>query len=164
MSVAPQSNRTFFVTSNTDQRRALLQSDRMARLLLDVIYTNRQKGHFLLHEFVIMPNHFHLLITPAPDVPLEKALRFIKGGFSFRARKELHSTLSIWQASFTNHRIHDARDYEQHRSYIRENPVKAGLVPNAESFPYSSAFPGAILDPVPPGLKPASAAVASRGV
>src|SRR5580704_15354352 len=63
MPQAPQSTRTFFVTSTTAGRRALLQSDRMAQLLVDVLAENRRKKRFLLHEFVIMPNHFHLLLT-----------------------------------------------------------------------------------------------------
>jgi REP element-mobilizing transposase RayT len=75
---APQSTRPFFVTSTTAGRRALLRSDRMAQLLVDVLAENRRKRRFLLHEFVIMPNHFHLLLTPAEEIPLEKALQFIK--------------------------------------------------------------------------------------
>jgi len=62
MPQAAQSARTFFVTSTTAGRRALLQSDRMAQLLVDVLAENRRKGRFLLHEFAIMPNHFHLLL------------------------------------------------------------------------------------------------------
>ena len=126
----------------------------MAQLLLDVLRENRKKERFLLHEFVIMPNHFHLLITPASEIPLEKAMQFIKGGFSYRAKKELQLNSEIWQASFTNHRIHDADDYEQHRLYIRGNPVKARLASRPELFPYSSAFPGTEIDAAPPGLKP----------
>ena len=61
MPQAPQSTRTFFVTS-----------DRMAQLLVDVVAENRRKRRFLLHEFVIMPNQFHLLLTPAAEVRLEK--------------------------------------------------------------------------------------------
>jgi putative transposase len=101
MPQAPQSTRTFFVTSTTAGRRALLQSDRMAQLLVDVLAENRRKRRFLLHEFVIMPNHFHLLLTPAAEIPLEKALQFIKGGFSYRAKREIHFAFEIWQASFT---------------------------------------------------------------
>jgi putative transposase len=108
MPQAPQSTRTFFVTSTTVGRRALLQSDRMAQLLVDVLAENRRKKRFLLHEFVIMPNHFHLLLTPAAEVPLEKALQLIKGGFSYRAKREIHFAFEIWQASFVNHRIRDA--------------------------------------------------------
>jgi putative transposase len=151
--LAPQCIRTFFVTSNAYQHRSLFQSERMARLLMDVLFDNRQKNRLLLHEFVVMPNHLHLLITPAFEIALEKVMQFIKGGFSFRDGKELQVKFEIWQAGFTNHRIRDAADYEQHRSYIRENPVKAGLVERAELFPYSSAFPGMVLDEAPPGLK-----------
>jgi putative transposase len=79
MALAPQSTRTFFVTSTTAGRRALLPSDRMAQLLVNVLAENRQKGRFLLHEFVIMPNHFHLLLTPAAEIPLEKTPQLIKG-------------------------------------------------------------------------------------
>ncbi len=149
-----QSVRTFFVTSNAYQHRSMLQSERMAGLLLDVLFDNRQKKRLLLHEFVIMPNHLHLLLTPAFEIALEKVMQFIKGGFSYRAGKELQVKFEIWQAGFTNHRIHDAADYGQHRTYIHENPVKARLVERAELFPYSSAFPGMVLDAAPPGLKP----------
>jgi putative transposase len=150
---APQTDRTFFVTSGTESHRPLLQSERMATLLISCFAENRNKKRFLLHEFVIMPTHFHALLTPAPDVSLEKTMQYIKGGFSYRARKELNANFAIWQPSFTDHRIHDPRDYAQHRSYIHNNPVKARLAELPGQFPYSSAFPGAETDPVPPSLK-----------
>lgn len=54
--------RAFFVTSSTWGKQALLQSDRSAQLFLDVTYHYRSQGKFRLHDFVIMPDHFHLLI------------------------------------------------------------------------------------------------------
>jgi putative transposase len=149
---AAQSIRTFFVTSGTDSHRAILQSQRMASLLMDCLFENRQKGRFLLHAFVIMPTHFHALLTPAPEVALEKAMQFVKGGFSYRAKKELGTNFAIWQPSFTNHRIQNAQDYDQHRAYIHQNPVKAHLEEAPEMFPYSSAFPRIETDPAPPHL------------
>ena len=128
----------------------------MARLFLDVLQVNRRIGRFQLHEYVVMPNHFHLLITPASKVSLEKALQYIKGGFSYRVKKELTLNFKIWEPSFTNHRIRDKEDYERHRIYIHQNPVKARLVEKPELYEYSSAFPGAELDAAPPGLKPNS--------
>jgi len=163
MRLTPQTVRTFFVTSGTESHRAILQSERMATLLMNCLFENRQKERFLLHEFVVMPSHFHALITPAPQIPLEKAMQFVKGGFSYRARKELNVSLAIWQAGFTNHRIHDLQDYEQHRSYIHQNPVKAHLVDAPELFAYSSAFPGIETDPAPPWLKPTPRQALSRG-
>jgi putative transposase len=111
-------------------------------------------SRYLLHEFVVMPDHFHLIVTPAADVSLEKAGQYIKGGFSFRAKRELAFRFLVWQEkSFTNHRIRDAEDYQRHREYIHQNPVKAGLVKIASAYPYSSAFPGMELDPAPSWLK-----------
>jgi putative transposase len=115
---------------------------------------NRGKGRFLLHEFVIMPNHLHLLLTPATEIALEKALQFIKGGFSYRAKREINFPLEIWQASFVNHRIRDAEDYKHHHTYIWENPVRAGLSERPELFAWSSASLRVELDAPPPGLKP----------
>jgi putative transposase len=81
-----------------------------------------------------MPNHFHLLLTPAAEIPLEKALQFIKGGFSYRAKREIHFAFEIWQASFVNHRVRDAEDYKHQHTYIWENPVRAGLSERPELF------------------------------
>jgi putative transposase len=154
MPLARQEIRTFFVTSITNSRRAIFQSSRMADLLIEVLNDNRKRGRFLLHEFVIMPEHLHLLLTPTESVSLEKAVQYIKGGFSFRARRELDFRAPIWQESFTNHRLRDSADYETHRAYIRENPVKRFLAPVPEVFRYSSAHPESEIDPAPPWLKP----------
>ena len=99
-----------------------------------------------------MPNHFHLLLTP--EVTLERALQLIKGGFSFRARKEFGIQSQIWQTSFYDHRVRDAGEYERARNYIYQNPVKAGLVKVAEEYPYSSSNPHWESDEVPQRLKP----------
>ena len=154
MSLAPQGSRTLFVTSVTFDRHAIFQSTRMAELLIDVFNENREKGRFLLHEYVVMPDHFHLLLTPAAVVPLEKALQYIKGGFSFRARKILEFPGEVWQESFTNHRVRDSDDYLKHHAYIHQNPVSRFLARTPEEFRFSSAHRDARLDPVPPWLKP----------
>jgi putative transposase len=45
-------------------------------------------GKFRLHDFVVMPDHLHLLITVGSGMTIEKAMQFIKGGFSYRLKKE----------------------------------------------------------------------------
>src|SRR6266702_3985947 len=77
----------YFITASTFQKRRLFQSERMAQLFIEVLLHYRRQGKYLLHEFVLMPDHFHVPITPA--ITLERALQLIKGSFSFRARKEL---------------------------------------------------------------------------
>jgi putative transposase len=98
---------TYFVTSQTWMRRELFRNPRWAALFLDVLRSYRP-AKYLLHEFVLMRDHFHLIITP--QTSLEKAIQLIKGGFSFRAKKELGSGLEVWQRGFSDHRIRDAED------------------------------------------------------
>ena len=154
MRKAPQENRTFFVTSVAHFRDPLFRKESLSRLLLDVLYENRKLGRFHLHEFVVMPDHFHLILTPARDKSLERALQYIKGGYSFRVKRELAFKGFPWEEGFKNHRIRDYDDYQNHRDYIHQNPVEAGLVKAPAEYPYSSAYPGFELDPRPPWLKP----------
>jgi putative transposase len=145
------SDRVFFVTTVTAQRRPIFRQEPTAELFIATLTHYRDAGKFLLHEFVVMPDHVHLLITPAEEISLERAVQFIKGGFSFRLKQG-----SIWQAGFTNHRVQDGEDYGRHREYIRMNPVRARLVAKAEDYRWSSAFGKVRLDTVPLGLKPRS--------
>jgi putative transposase len=125
----------------------------MARLFVDVLLSYRSQEKYLLHEFVLMPDHFHLLITPL--LTLERALQLIKGGFSFRARKELGFGGEIWEKSFYDRRVRDWEECLAFCQYIHMNPVKKGLAPTPAEYPYGSAGAGLVLDAVPQRLKPA---------
>ena len=142
----------YFVTASTFQKHSLFQSEKMAQLFVDVLSHYRRQKKYLLHEFVLMPDHFHLLLTPT--VTLERALQMIKGGFSFRARKELGFGGGVWQSSSYDRRVRDAEEYFAFREYIQRNPVRRGLAVAAEKYPYSSAWPGLVLDGLPQRLQP----------
>ncbi len=94
----------------------------------------------IVHEFVVMPNHVHILMTLPGEMSVEKAMQLIKGGFSFRANKELGFRGEIWQRGFSDVRIVDEQSFEEHRAYIENNPVKAGLVSAAEEYPFGSVY------------------------
>jgi REP element-mobilizing transposase RayT len=79
--------RTYFVSSAAWERRELFRVPHTAELLVQRILACRDKGAYLLHEFVVMPNHFHLLITPDTNTSLEKAVQLIKGEFSHEFHK-----------------------------------------------------------------------------
>ena len=145
---------TYFITASIFEKKSFLQSDRMAGLFIEVLFHYQRQSKNHLHDFVVMPDHFHLLITPIFPVSLEKAVQFIKGGFSYRARKELGFAGEIWQTSFYDRRVRDAEEYARFRHYIHMNPVRRGLVCLLEEFLYSSAQ--SKLDEVPQWLKPAA--------
>jgi len=147
-------SRTYFITANSWAGRSVFQSERSASLVVDTLLDYRAKGKYQLHEFVVMPNHIHVLLTPAPDLTLERVMQFIKGGYSHRNGQELGPSLGIWARGYVDHRIRDGHDYDTHREYIHHNPVRRALASSPEKFPYSSANPKFQLDPVPQGLKP----------
>jgi putative transposase len=131
----------------------------MAPLFIHTLYHYRREGKFLLHEFVVMPDHFHLVMTPT-GISIERAMQFIKGGFSYCVKRELSLSCEIWERGYIDHRIRDAGDYSHHVEYTCANSVKARMTLTAEEFPYSSAYPGFELDPCPHGLKPGSLQIA----
>lgn len=133
--------RTFFVTSSTWGRRHLLQSERSAPLFIRVLYEYRAQRRYRLHEFVVMPDHFHLLITTGADTTIERAVQFVKGGFAFRAGRELGMRAPVWQKGFSDARISDAVALARARDYIHRNPVVRALATSPEAYPYSSAHP-----------------------
>ena len=135
MDLAPQETRTYLVTAVTAQRRRLFQVAANAELFRETLFDYRGQGRFLLHAYVIMPDHFHALITPASDVSLEKAMQFIKGGFSFR----LKSKMDVWMRSFNESQVSTADKFAGFVRYVEENPVRAGLVRSAEAYSFSSA-------------------------
>ena len=80
--------RTFFATTSTSMGRALFQSERNTLLLIDVLRSYVAAGKFQLRDFVVMPDHVHLLLTVTGDTTVERAMQLIKGGFSYRLKKE----------------------------------------------------------------------------
>ncbi len=132
--------RTFFVTTKTSQGRRLLQSERNATLMINVLRSYVTAGKLQLHDFVVMPDHVHLLITVGDGMTIEKAMQLIKGGFSFRLKKETGYPGEIWQRGFSEVRVNDSHSFSQHREYIAANPVRAGLVDAPETFPYCFTY------------------------
>ncbi|MGD0294028.1 MAG: transposase [Terracidiphilus sp.] len=132
--------RTFFATTNTNMGRNLLQSERNAGLLIDVLRSHLAARKFKLHDFVIMPDHMHLLLTVEGGMTIEKAMQLIKGGFSYRLNKEFGYQGEVWQRGFSEVQVLGKESYEKHRTYIAMNPVKAGLVESPEQYPYCYEF------------------------
>ncbi len=146
---------TYFVTANVSQKRSLFQVEKIARLFVEVLLNYRMQKKYLLHEFVVMPDHFHLILTPN-GITLERAMQFVKGSFSFQLNNNLKAKREVWQSSFLDRRVRDSLEYQKFKDYIWQNPVKRFLAVSPEQYPYSSAHPSfqASLDPVPQRLKP----------
>jgi len=140
---------SYFATTKCHQSRAIFQIPEVAQTLVHALFNYRDQDAYLLHEFVVMPDHLHLLLTPGKTTSLEKANSMIKGGSSHRIHKERGHKMEIWQEGFHDWTIRDANDSRAKAEYIRMNPVRAKLVERAEDWLYSSGRTGFILDAIP---------------
>jgi REP-associated tyrosine transposase len=94
-----------------------------------------------VHAYILMPNHVHALLTP--HVALPKLMQSIKGRSARDANQILGSTgKPFWQPESYDHLVRNAGEFRKIQNYIENNPVKAGLAPDRESYRWSSAWFG----------------------
>jgi putative transposase len=134
---------TFSITVVTYQRRRVFQRNTTADIMLNTLLRYREQGRFQLHGFVVMPDHIHVLITPAQDHAIERRIQLIKGGFSFAIRKDFPG--EIWQNGYHAHRITGVDDYHSQLRYIANNPSRKDLI----SYPHVHTIYPQHLDPIP---------------
>jgi putative transposase len=135
----------YFVTTQTWQRQ-IFRREATANIVVEQLASCRDRGFYSLHDFVLMPDHLHVVLTPGATTSLEKALQMIKGGSSRAIGQALQTRWPVWQSGFHDRWIRDAEEFFGCREYIRMNPVKARYVDDPELFRWSSASGSARLD------------------
>jgi putative transposase len=145
---------TSFVTTKAWQNVSVFQVQESAEIVVRKILEYRDRKNYLLHEFVLMPDHLHLLLTPSETVSLEKAVQLIKGGSSHEIHIVRGNKMQIWQSGFHESRVRDLASYKTKADYIRFNPVAAKLVRQPQDWRFCLASGQYELDPIPQGLKP----------
>ena len=93
------------------------------------------KRHFLgkahVGRYVIMPDHIHLFAAPTEtDVDLDGWIRFWKSCFTkeIRRSKSFKCPPRFWQSQHWDTRLRNWRSYDNKWTYVRNNPVRHGLV------------------------------------
>ena len=141
---------TYFITACAHMQQNLFQRDQVAELMVATFLKYRDAGEFELHEYVVMPNHIHVLLSIPDQQQLSRAIQLIKGGFSHALRENEIVFRAVWEQRYSDRRIRDANELAEVSHYIRQNPVRKGLVDRAEDYPYSSAATRMVVS----GLKP----------
>jgi len=134
---------TYAITTVTYLRRVLFLKTANAESLVNMLFHYRDQGRYLLHGFAVMPEHLHVLLTPAASQTIERCAQRIKGGFSHQIRTKFRG--EIWQAGFHDHRVRDASDFRNQLEYIALNPIRRGL----QSYAYVHSEFSDRLDPAP---------------
>ena len=151
-----------FITTSTYHRLRLFGSDRLRRTFVEVLREVRQETGFLLLGWVLMPEHFHLLIKPEPAEATSRFMQELKK----RTAQRIISALSeepehpwcrrmltglrlpptvhsecryrVWQRRFYPFNVYSEKKRLEKLDYMHNNPVERGLVNSADQWPWSS--------------------------
>ena len=127
----PNQSIIIYVTQVVARRRTLLARREAVEALLNAW---RQADHWLIGRYVVMPDHLHLFCAPArhPSTPLKQWMSF------WRAEATRYwpwpGEKPVWQNDFFDRQIRSGESYAEKWQYVRENPVRAGLVSNADEW------------------------------
>ena len=130
---------TYFITACAHMQQNLFQRDQVAELMVATFLKYRDAGEFELHEYVVMPNHIHVLLSIHDEQKLRRVIQLIKGGFSHSLREHGIVFRTVWEQRYYDRRVRDANEFAEVSRYIRQNPVRKRLVEKAEEYQYSSA-------------------------
>jgi putative transposase len=136
---------TFFFTVTVADRRSSVLVDHIGSLRR-AFRTTRREHPFAIDAMVVLPDHFHIVMTlPPDDADFPGRWKRIKSLFTrhvvaagVACERNPRGEYSLWQRRFWEHTIRDEADLIRHFDYIHYNPVKHGLVPRAGDWPHSS--------------------------
>jgi putative transposase len=130
----------YHVTSRTNNKIHVFDQELGQKMMLLVLENAKEKYGFRLHNFCIMPNHIHLLLTPQNGINLSRIVQWIKTRSAKIWNCLCHSQDHLWGERFFSRVVKDLEDYLAVNDYIDQNPVKAGLSNSPSEWEASGAF------------------------
>jgi putative transposase len=91
-----------------------------------------------LLAYVLMPNHWHLVLWPETDVAVSAYVKWLAGTHACHFNHRYGYTGAVYQSRFRSVAIYDSLQLLRVLRYVEANPVRAGLAPRAEQWPWSS--------------------------
>lgn len=118
----------------------LTQPPEIAVLLSDILFSLQDK-FFALYAFTIMPNHVHILLKPLSIdeklISLAKIMHKIKGSSAREINLVLQRQGTLWQREYYDHWVRTDQEMWNVVEYVRQNPVRAKLVSDPESWKWT---------------------------
>jgi len=133
-----------FITCSCYRRQPLLGSSARRELFLKVFENVRRRYEFVVVGYIVMPEHFHLLVSEPQQRALSTAIQALKLGFARRVLAEeirLHGkpeARRIWESRYYDFNVCNGKKRVEKLRYMHRNPVKRGLVEKPELWKWSS--------------------------
>jgi len=133
----------YFITTCTNNRRQVLARDEVAKVLVDELRVGHGQHGWAVGRYVIMPDHVHFFCRPERDG--KKLSEFVGFWKSYTSRRinalgsprSTPADTTLWQREFFDHILRSDESYSQKWNYVRDNPVRAGLVRSADAWKYA---------------------------
>jgi REP element-mobilizing transposase RayT len=132
-------NGPYLITCNVECDTAL-PLHVLAGATVRALERTRDRCHFLLHAYVIMPDHVHLLFTTAPPHDISRVIGSAKSLSAISIRSHIGGVGPTWQRRFHDHVCRNDREFEAALAYIYNNPVAWGLVESPHEWQWSSWY------------------------
>ncbi len=129
-------NPVYFVTACTYRRRAFLATDAANQAFLRFGARAYSAHNIAVGRYVIMPDHIHLFVCGPDNFELGRWIGILKQCLAKRVVRA-PSADPVWERGCFDHVLRNDESYAQKWNYVRENPVRAGLVANADDWPYA---------------------------
>ncbi len=143
---------TFFITAPTFHHKRLFQNERFGEALTEILMRCRKQYDLLLHDYVIMPDHVHLLVTIRGNTDVASMMRGLQNALTDRLAAEFGYNGNIWETDFEQRTMHSAQEYDEAVQHIHSNPVRLGFCEKPAEYRLSARSSRWILDPLPEPL------------
>lgn len=137
-----QKQPVYFITTCVAGRKPMLATASIHSLLREEWSGWRKRHGWMVGRYVVMPDHVHFFTTPIPlaDTTLHQVIGKWKEWTAKRILKQTGGSAPLWQPEFFDHLLRTEDSLAEKWTYIRENPVRAGLVSRAEDWPYAGSI------------------------
>jgi REP element-mobilizing transposase RayT len=133
-------DRPIHVTICTEGKENILGSEVNAKIVVNELMKTAKDLRFRILCYCLMPDHLHVIVCPGEStLALSKFLNIFKGRTT-KVFQEKENLRKIWQRSAFDHVIRTEENLKRIIEYIRNNPVRKGMVKNADDYPYSESF------------------------
>ncbi len=129
---------THHVIQRGNNRQAIFATGADYQMMLALLEENSRKFGVAIHAYVLMSNHFHLLVTPQTQEGLPQMMQAIGRRYVRYFNDAQHRSGTLWEGRYKSALIQSERYLLACMVYIDLNPVRAGLAATPADYPWSS--------------------------
>ena len=132
-------NAVYHITARGNNRRNILEESSEKEIFLKVVAKYQKRFSFKIYAYVLMDNHFHMLVECHRLHNISKVMQPILLAYSCHYRNRHNYIGHVWQGRFNSKVIEGENYIVECINYIHFNPVKAKMINDAASYGWSSA-------------------------